>query len=198
MNNAVARPGHGFRLAMVVVAGVWLAATPQVEATILLHESFGFNANGIRRDSGGAPKVVGIGIDLGGTQIEFPTNTVAWQTHGGHQAQTWKVLVRAILPRDRLARSTRNHVYVGQEFDPLRRDDWISASPNARRGGGTAECALQMRDPATQGSARWNHQECDLEGHPASDQGLWTFFSFFRESTGVLMHPISMARESQL
>jgi hypothetical protein len=50
MNNAVARPGHGFRLAiMLVVAGVWLAATPQVEATILLHESFGFSTNHYER-----------------------------------------------------------------------------------------------------------------------------------------------------
>jgi hypothetical protein len=49
MNKAVARPGHGFRLAMVVVAGAWLAATPQVEATILLHESFGFSTNHYER-----------------------------------------------------------------------------------------------------------------------------------------------------
>jgi hypothetical protein len=90
MKKVIGSPGRAFRLAIVAVAGVWLGATPQVEATILLHESFGFNTNGIRWDSGGEPKIVGIGIDPGGTQIEFPTNTVAWQTQGGHQAQTWQ------------------------------------------------------------------------------------------------------------
>lgn len=33
------------------------------------------HANGIRWDSGGAPKIVGVGIHLAATQIEFPTNT---------------------------------------------------------------------------------------------------------------------------
>lgn len=56
--------GRPFKLAIFTVVGMCLIALPQVEATILLHESSGFNINGLRLDSGGAPKFVAPGIDL--------------------------------------------------------------------------------------------------------------------------------------
>jgi len=98
MHKAIGKPGHAFRLAIVTRVGLCLAATAHAGATILLHESFGFNTNGIRLDSGGAPKIVGVGIDLGGTQIEFPANTVSWSTPAGQHVQTWQFSASSLDP----------------------------------------------------------------------------------------------------
>lgn len=90
MKWLIGTPGwmRGLAIVMALVACVF--ATPHAQAAILLHESFGFGTNSIRLDSAGSNKFIGAGIDLGGTQIEFPSNTVSWTVQGGHQAQTWQ------------------------------------------------------------------------------------------------------------
>jgi hypothetical protein len=102
MKKMIEIPGRACLLGIITSAAGMVVALPG-QATILLHESFGFNTNGIRWDSGGAPEIVGVGIDLGGTQIEFPANTVAWQTQGGHQAQRWQFSASSLDPNEPLS-----------------------------------------------------------------------------------------------